>query len=230
MDIFKTFRIKDVPTKLEYTDLVNISRNRWKFNITTNNDVLANDFLRIMGWQLPSFAIGNIEIETNTSYILDETIALRVGLIPVTAKIDVMEKIKDVDLDPADNTDCFETFVIDAECPSNSNRPTIITSNDLVAESYPSIFDVLDNDIFICTLNPGQELRVRGIVQIGSGSYDTFYHNHRNHPKWNPVVKCIRMFNNENNDNDHISMEIETLGNVDVNKLLNMGIKYLSFR
>lgn len=191
MEMFKPFRRYPNDPNLFFSNLEKNSENLWQFDVVSTDKFSANTFKRILSSHIPSFAIGSVLFENNTSYILDEFIAMRLGLVPIIANVDIIESLNDLDLDTIENTDNFGSFRLNMECPKNAQRPILVTSGDLIAENYPFDFEVLDPNITIVKLLPGQSINISAIIQIGSGSFNTFSQNCRDHAKWNPVSNCI---------------------------------------
>ena len=100
---------------------------RIEFEISGIDASLANALRRIMLSEVPSMAIETVHIFENSSILHDETLAHRLGLIPIYADPNQFQEKKEGDDDNVSNTIVFN---IDFEAVNpNTNDPTTGTSN-----------------------------------------------------------------------------------------------------
>ena len=105
-------------------------------------DTTANSIRRYLG-QIPVAAVDELEISKNDSPLYDETIAHRVGLIP-------LKKEKNIEK---------------AKLKLSVNKEGTVYSGDI--KGHP---EVVYKNIPITTLDKGQELEFTGTVALGKGS------------------------------------------------------------
>ncbi|KAJ3093959.1 45 kDa subunit of RNA polymerase II [Phlyctochytrium planicorne] len=147
--------------------------------ILSNTDLsMANSLRRIMLAEVPTMAIDLVDIEENSSVLIDEFVAHRLGLIPLYSN-DVSNIIYTRDCTCTQYcTLCSVELTLNVRCNDDRNR--IVTSRDLVSSHElirPIFQDDDDPGVTIVKLRKGQELRVRCIAKKGTA---------KEHAKWNP--------------------------------------------
>jgi DNA-directed RNA polymerase II subunit RPB3 len=168
---------------------------------------MANTLRRIMIAEVPTLCIDLVEFEENTTPLVDEFIAHRLGLIPLRSTI---RKMSSWQYSHAchclnDCEDCSARFSLDVSFESlaakrgiNANDVTVlvVTSMDLIPLNnmvqpchYSSDRDRLENrdgeGIAIVTLGPGQSLKLEAIAKKGIA---------KEHAKWSPVATVAMKF------------------------------------
>lgn len=165
----------------------------------SNTDVsMANSLRRIMIAEVPTLAIDLVEFEENTSALLDEFLAHRLGLIPLHSSRDMSEWTYNHECDCAEycnkcsvriTLDCdFNKMVQDK--PIHEQELAIpITSQHLVCHdkdvsvvhfsNEEDAHKSHDQGIVIVQLGPGQKLKLEAIAKKGIG---------KEHAKWSPVA------------------------------------------
>ncbi|KAG0243463.1 DNA-directed RNA polymerase [Mortierella sp. GBAus27b] len=173
-----------------------LSKTEMEFDMIGIDAAIANAFRRILIAEVPTMAISNVFVMNNTSVVVDEVLAHRLGLIPILAdptKFDFKEKDEtSTDL----NTIVFRLNVKCKRNPQASPTETdplkkyihsTVYSGDLTwdpkgdqAERFKDcpIKPVFD-DIVIAKLRPGQEIDVEVHCEKGLG---------QDHAKWSPVA------------------------------------------
>jgi len=173
-----------------------LSKTEMEFDMSGIDASIANAFRRILIAEVPTMAISNVFVMNNTSIVVDEVLAHRLGLVPILAdptKFDFKTK-DDTPMDT--NTIVFKLAV---KCTRNPSAPSSETdplkkfihssvySGDMVwdpkgdqAERFQEcpIKPVFD-DIVIAKLRPGQEIDVEMHCEKGLG---------QDHAKWSPVA------------------------------------------
>ncbi|KAJ3123049.1 45 kDa subunit of RNA polymerase II [Physocladia obscura] len=141
---------------------------------------LANALRRIMIAEVPTMAIDLVDIENNSSVLVDEMLAHRLGLIPL-----ISSNTKDITYTRDCNCEeycenCSVVLNLNVRCDSDRNRD--VTARDLVS-SNPNVTPYFANEddpgVVICKLRKGQELRMRCIAKKGTA---------KEHAKWSPVA------------------------------------------
>jgi DNA-directed RNA polymerase II subunit RPB3 len=67
-------------------DIHEINTAKLKFTLTSSSAAMANALRRILISEIPTMAIDQVHIHTNTSALHDEYIAHRLGLIPLISE------------------------------------------------------------------------------------------------------------------------------------------------
>lgn len=141
--------------------LLSKERNTIRFCVSDINTATANTLRRIIISDIPTFAIDTCHIYTNSSIVPDETLAHRLGLIPIRA----LGSCKDIRLN------------LHVRC--EQNQPLrIVYSSDIVSQHARPVED----DILIAKLSPGQEINITMFCVQGTG---------KQHAKWSPVTTAF---------------------------------------
>lgn len=144
--------------------ILEINPKTLKFTISGIEDALANALRRIFINEVPTMAIDYIEIEENTSNVLDEFIYQRIQLIPLKLDANIYKQFCDCD----NSCDlCSKEFEIDISGKD-------VTSRDLIPGDT--------NNILIARLHPGQKLKLKAVAKKGIGLQGA---------KWSPVSASI---------------------------------------
>lgn len=173
-----------------------LSKTEMEFDMSGIDASIANAFRRILIAEVPTMAISNVFVMNNTSIVVDEVLAHRLGLIPILAdptKFDFKTK-DDTPMDT--NTIVFKLAVKCTRNPNASSSETdplkkfvhsSVYSGDMVwdpkgdqAERFKEcpIKPVFD-DVVIAKMRPGQEIDVEMHCEKGLG---------QDHAKWSPVA------------------------------------------
>lgn len=200
MKLFTPFRPKTNDPNLSVTEIIPSpdQPNIWNFNINATNLYSANYLRRILKSQIPSLAINNILVNNNSSHVYDGDLASRLGLIPIKSEISMFDIFNQFDTTQSKNLKKHFCIVsLNVICPKDSIRDYIVTSKDITFDYNSGTYDfknlnigVVNDDIVICRLKPGQSILLNGSVQIGASSFETFKKNERSHAKWTPVNTC----------------------------------------
>ena len=170
-----------------HIQITELTEDTLKFTLRGVDSSIANGLRRIMIAEVPSVAIRTVTIFEDTSVLVDEYIAHRLGLIPIRRiSDDPTTGLKDYFECAEECERCTVTFNIDVTC--RGDKPINVTSKDLKtthpnyapahAASSEEARANLDNGIRIVTLAPGQTLRAECKAILGVG---------KEHTKWSPV-------------------------------------------
>jgi len=170
------------------------------FELTDTDISMANSLRRIMMAEVPTLCIDLVEFEDNTTALLDEFLAHRLGLIPLrsTRPNGMADWNYNHECDCENYCEkCSATFTLDcdfntmaASLPPHQQEVAIsITSRDLISDTFdcqPVHFSneseeqrAHDKGVVIVKLGPGQRLKLRAIAKKGIG---------KEHAKWNPTA------------------------------------------
>jgi DNA-directed RNA polymerase II subunit RPB3 len=177
-----------------------------KFELTETDISMANALRRVMIAEVPILAIELVTFEDNTSSLLDEFVAHRLGLIPLRSLKPMTEWNYHHNCpcgDICDNCavkitlDCdFDKIRADSQMDDmygEQNVAITITSRDLMCH-HPDVEIVhfsnrqeaeraqddinYDKGIALLKLGPGQRIRLQALAKKGLG---------KEHAKWSPV-------------------------------------------
>jgi len=128
--------------------------------------------------EVPTLAIEDIILVENTSPVLDEMVAHRLGLIPLTTPIDEFTIAKECENCGGEGCQfCSVPLTLEVEASLDETR--VAYSKDLHSDD-PKIRPVSDK-IPIAKLGPGQKITLEAIAMMGRG---------KDHAKWAPAVTC----------------------------------------
>jgi DNA-directed RNA polymerase subunit D len=123
-------------------EIINKKPNKLVFELNTKES-LANAIRRFVG-RIPVLAIDEIEITKNGSALFDETIAHRMGLLPLKMEKKFEKK--------------FPELVL------STKKKGLVYSGELEGDAK-----VVFDNIPITSLNEGQELEVKALTALGKG-------------------------------------------------------------
>ena len=152
---------------LEESDL------RVKFILHEAPIALANSFRRAMKSLVPTMAVDYVVFYMNTSFLYDEIIAHRIGLIPIMTDLERFNMPDKCVCGGEGCPNCQVSFRLNVE------GPKVVYSGDLISED-PEIRPVYDN-IPIVELYEGQQLMIEAVARLGTG---------KEHAKYQPVSAC----------------------------------------
>ncbi len=153
---------------LEESDL------RVKFILREAPIALANSFRRAMKSLVPTMAVDYVDFYMNTSFLYDEIIAHRIGLIPIKTDLERFNLPEKCSCGGEGCPNCQVSFRLNVE------GPKVVYSGDLISDD-PEIRPVYDN-IPIIELYEGQQLMIEAVARLGTG---------KEHAKFQPVTVCF---------------------------------------
>ena len=139
------------------------------------NTVLANTIRRLIITEVPVMAIEEVELMKNSSALYDETIAHRLGLIPLETDLKSYDLPEECKCEGKGCQNCQLKFSL------KSKGPCIVFSSELKSQD-PKIKPVYDN-IPIVKLLKDQELVLQATAVLGKGL---------NHMKFSPALAVYR--------------------------------------
>eukprot|EP00123_Amoebidium_parasiticum_P010399 comp20080_c3_seq1/m.24721 comp20080_c3_seq1/g.24721 ORF comp20080_c3_seq1/g.24721 comp20080_c3_seq1/m.24721 type:complete len:273 (-) comp20080_c3_seq1:30-848(-) len=175
--------VHEAKPEIEITEL---DRQQIKFVLSKTNLAMANAIRRVMIAEVPTMAIDLVEIEENSSVIIDEFIAHRLGLIPLTSeRVEEMQYTRDCECDEYCEQ-CSVEFTLEAK-GLTAERMEVTTAmlKSNQTDFMPAVGQGAqgedvdgDSEILIAKLGKGQELKLKAIAKKGIG---------KEHTKWNPI-------------------------------------------
>jgi DNA-directed RNA polymerase subunit D len=133
----------------------------------------ANSLRRAMKSLVPTMAVDYIDFYMNTSYLYDEILAHRIGLIPIKTDLERFNLPEKCVCGGEGCPNCQVSFRLNIE------GPKLVYSGDFVSDD-PDTVPVYDN-IPVVELDEGQQLMLEAVARLGIG---------KEHVKWQPVSAC----------------------------------------
>jgi len=156
-------------------ELLERQGNELRFVIRGVSTAFVNSLRRAAIAEVPTMAIEDVVILTNSSVLFDEIIAHRLGLVPLTAPKDGYVMPKDCECQGSGCPKCQVRLYLDVK----AEYPMVVYARDLLSDD-PNVRPVY-SDIPIVKLEAGQALVLEAYAQLGIG---------KDHAKWQPVSAC----------------------------------------
>ena len=144
-----------------------------KFILRNSSPAFANAWRRAMKSLVPVLAVDYVDFYLNSSYLYDEILAHRIGLIPLKTNVDKFNLQKDCVCGGEGCPNCQVSLRLNIEGPKT------VYSGDLISDD-PETRPVYDN-IPIVELYKGQQLMLEAVARLGFG---------KEHAKFQPVSIC----------------------------------------
>jgi DNA-directed RNA polymerase subunit D len=145
--------------------------------IEGSSPAFMNTLRRIIISEVPTMAIDDVVIIENSSPLQDESLAHRIGLVPLKTDLDTYNLPENCSCKSEFGCNlCRVSLVLDAGAEDHS---VTVTSGDLKSEN-PSIVPVSDK-VPISKLAPEQKIKLEAYARLGKG---------RDHARWQPVSMC----------------------------------------
>ena len=155
-------------------EILEESEFKVKFILHEAPIAFANSFRRAMKSLVPTMAVDYVDFYMNTSFLYDEIIAHRIGLIPIKTDLERFNLPEKCSCGGEGCPNCQVSFRLNVE------GPKVVYSGDLVSDD-PEIRPVFDN-IPIIELYEGQQLMIEAVARLGTG---------KEHAKFQPVSVCF---------------------------------------
>ena len=162
----------------------------------------ANALRRICLNGVPIFAIDTVDVIENSSAMMDESIAHRLGMIPLKTELSRFNE-----------PDSRVLLVLDS---GNKETSETVTSADLLSQD--EVVKPTSNKISIAYLAPGQKIKVEAYARLGRGT---------EHAKWNSSNVSILTHTDKNNEYD---LTVETTGALEPKEIIIAGVDELAKR
>jgi DNA-directed RNA polymerase subunit D len=145
--------------------------------IEGSSPAFMNTLRRIIISEVPTMAIDDVVIIENSSPLQDESLAHRIGLVPLKTDLDTYNLPENCSCKSEFGCNlCRVSLVLDAGAEDHSMT---VTSGDLKSEN-PAIVPVSDK-VPISKLAPEQKIKLEAYARLGKG---------RDHARWQPVSMC----------------------------------------
>ncbi|HOT07811.1 MAG: DNA-directed RNA polymerase subunit D [Methanosaeta sp. PtaB.Bin039] len=155
-------------------ELLELKENRVRFLLKGVSAAFANGIRRAALAEVPNLAIDEIALYDNTSVLFDEQLALRLGLVPITAEDpSVFSLPEECQCGGAGCPGCRLDFMVTVEGPG------MVYSRD-IKFTDPSVRPVVDT-IPLVVLGEGEKVVIEGYATLGVA---------RSHAKWNAGTLC----------------------------------------
>jgi DNA-directed RNA polymerase subunit D len=162
------------PVKIQVLEKDDVSL---RLLIEGSNPAFMNTLRRIVISEVPTMAIDDVVIIENSSTLQDESLAHRIGLVPLKTDLDTYNLPENCSCKSEFGCNlCRVSLVLDAGAEDHSMT---VTSGDLKSEN-PSIVPVSDK-VPISKLAPEQKIKLEAYARLGKG---------RDHARWQPVSMC----------------------------------------
>jgi DNA-directed RNA polymerase subunit D len=145
-----------------------------RFILSNASIAFANSFRRAMKSLIPTMAVDWVDFYLNTSFLYDEVLAHRIGLIPIKTDLDRFNMPDKCVCGNEGCPSCQVSFRLNVE------GPKIVYSGDFISDD-PSTRPVFDN-IPVVELYKGQQLMIEAVARLGIG---------KEHAKFQPVSVCV---------------------------------------
>jgi DNA-directed RNA polymerase subunit D len=152
--------------------------NKLRFVVHESNHTFINTLRRIIVAEVPTLAIEDIILVENTSPVLDEIVAYRLGLIPLTTPVDEFTVARECENCGGEGCQfCSAPLTLEVEAAEDETK--IVYSKDLTSMDDKII--PVSEKIPIAKLGAGQKITLEAIAMMGRG---------KDHAKWSPAVTC----------------------------------------
>ena len=183
-----------VNTPIKTYSIKKINKNSITVEISGTDLSTVNRLRKTIISDVKTIAIDTVEIEENSTLILDEVLSHRLGLIPIEILDEsILNCTCDCSGENIECPTCQITFTLNMTCTNGSGHLT--TEHLKTSDKRIKIYNDISN-MMIVPIRSGQTLRLTAKTQKGSG---------RIHAKWSPV--SVISFNEVGDINEGESSE-----------------------
>jgi DNA-directed RNA polymerase subunit D len=172
----------------------------------------ANAVRRFCISEVPSMAIDDVVILENSSVLYDETLAHRLGMIPIRTHLDRYVLPEKCDCgSPLGCNKCRVLLVLDA---TGKEKVSTIYSGDLVSEDR----DVrpVSETIPLIKLARGQTVKLEAYARLGRG---------KEHAKWQPCA--VSVLTDDDKEDGTFNLMVESAGGLPAREIIMKAIQLL---
>ncbi len=145
-----------------------------RFILKNASPALANSFRRAMKALVPALAVDYVDFYVNSSYLYDEIIAHRIGMLPIKTDLEKFNMQNECVCGGEGCPNCQISFRLNVE------GPKVVYSGDFISDD-PDVHFAFQN-IPVLELFEGQQLMLEAVARLGTG---------REHAKFQPVSVCV---------------------------------------
>lgn len=143
------------------------NKENMKLKIKNTNPAFMNAVRRIILSEVPVAAVNYVDFTSNSSAMYDETLAQRIGLVPLKFKTGDLKLPEECECESKGCPNCQVTLVLEKEGPG------IVYSKDM--KSTSKNVKPLYSNIPITELDKNQKIKLEAVVTLGKG---------KKHVKW----------------------------------------------
>ena len=169
------------------------------------HNTIVNAFRRVILDEVPTFAIEDVEIVKNDSALYDETLAHRLGLVPLTTNLSDYNMKKDCKCGSVGCALC------EVKMSVSQSEAGYVYSGSIKSED-PAVKPAFDT-IPVTKLLDSQEVEANVVAVLGVG---------RTHAKWAPAHAFLK-----ENGNNSVDLMIESFGQLSGKDIFNTSVDVL---
>lgn len=168
------------------------------------HNTIVNAFRRVILDEVPTFAIEDVEIVKNDSALYDETLAHRLGLVPLTTNLS--------DYNSKEDCKCGSVgcALCEVKMSLSQSEAGYVYSGSIKSED-PAVKPAFDT-IPVTKLLDGQEVEANVVAVLGVG---------RTHAKWAPAHAFLKENGNA------VDLVIESFGQLSGKDIFNTSVDVL---
>ncbi len=171
----------------------------------------ANAVRRFCIAEVPSMAIDDVVILENSSVLYDETLAHRLGMIPIKTDLEKYKLPEECDCgNPLGCHNCRVLFVLDAK---GREKVSVVYSRDLVSEDRE--VRPVSETIPIVKLALGQSVKLEAYARLGRG---------KEHAKWQPCTVAVLT---DGKSEGQYNLMVESAGGMSAKQIILKSIELL---
>ncbi len=171
----------------------------------------ANAVRRFCLAEVPAMAIDDVVILENSSVLYDETLAHRLGMIPIKTDLERYNLPEECDCgNPLGCHKCRVLFVLDAK---GKEKVSTVYSGDLVSEDRE--IRPVSETIPLVKLALGQTVKLEAYARLGKG---------KEHAKWQPASVAVLT---DGKTEDTYNLTVESAGGLPARQIVIKAIELL---
>lgn len=191
--------------EIKMVEIKNLDNEKYEIVFGKNfSNGFINTIRRVVIDDVPTFAIEFVEVIENESSLYDETIAQRLGLIPLKTDLNSYNLKEECKCKGVGCSLCEVNFNLEQE------EEGYVYSSKLVSDDNKII--PTSDKILITKLFKEQKLILKAKAILGSG---------KEHSKWSPAHAYLK------EDKSNVKLILETFGQLEVKEILNESFDIL---
>jgi DNA-directed RNA polymerase subunit D len=180
-------------------------KDRAIVSISGIDTAYANTLRRLMGFEVPVMAIEDVEFRKNTSILYDESVAHRLGLVPLSTDLKAYDMPKDCKCKGIGCASCTVKLTLKSEGPCTVYASDIKSKDPAIKPIY--------GKMPIAKLLEGQEIELEATAVLGQG---------KEHSKWCPGLIFYKL---PDSDKDEFIFTIESWGQLTPKEIVLKAIE-----